>query len=290
MAGKCKVCACDDDTRTRIEDRLRIGDSVNDIAADLKTFGIHISGMSVMRHRDNHMDEFRREGGDKKYSLDDVKGNGLTIDVDGILGEIEEELLDKDYQESATLERLKTQVLLERICQKQLVIVDQLQERYIEGKGGYPNDQIRGLKIILEMISGLPPYKDSDIKSGLDIINNNVQMKREVKHGYDAMTKYASLYKPGDLFRDNGSDLPKNPHHPTIGAYQEANAKHTKWNEGIETWLLDNPNHRLATDFEVWNYINMTFDNDLESLLKFMDLAGKQKRPSLEWIKSVLPH
>jgi hypothetical protein len=288
---KCKVCACDEERRTMIENRLRIGDSVNDIAADLRSFGIEISGTSVLRHKNNHMPEYQREGNEPlkpKYSESDVKGEPLTIDVAEVLAEIEEELTNHDYQESATIERLKTQILLERICQNQLVIVEQLQNRYVQAKGAYPNDQIRGLKIILEMISGLPAYNNTQIKAGLDKISNEVRMKQEFKRGFDATTEHAKTYTPGFIFKDEYLPL-TNPHPSAIGVYQEPNPKWIKWNEGKAAWLKANPAHRFATDFEVFEYITRTCQElgDSDAHKKHMAQAGKQKRPTLEWVKTL---
>lgn len=284
MAGKCKLCACDESTRAMVERRLRMGESVKDIATDLGTQGIIISGMSVLRHKKNHMEEFQQESEEKKYSLDDMKGHGLTIDVESVLEEIETELLDRDYQEAAILERLKTQVLLERICQKQLVIVDQLQDRYMLGEGGYPNDQIRGLKTILEMFSGLPAYKDSDLKTGYEKVNKDVKLRREKKGGYEATAAFADTYQQGDIF--SGKGLPANPHHPTIGAYQEVNPLYAKWQEGLRQWLEENPSHKYTTDVQTWEYISACCKGDVDKFGIYMEMARKQKRPTLEWIKS----
>lgn len=287
---KCKVCACDENQRNQVESRLRIGDSVNDIAADLRSFGIQISGTSVLRHKTNHMPEFQREGSEPlkpKYSEDDVKGEPFTINVQETLDEIEEELLERDYQESATIERLKTQILLERICQNQLVIVEQLQRRYVAAQGAYPNDQIRGLKTILEMISGLPAYNNTQIKTGLDKISNDVRLKQESKRGFEAMVEHAKDYKPGSVFGDD-YELLANPHPITTGVYQEPNPKWVKWNEGKAAWLKANPSHRFTTDYEVHEYISEVCRdlNDYDSRAKHMAQAARQKRPTLEWIKA----
>jgi len=223
-----------------------------------------------------------------KYSEDDVKGALLTIDVKATLAEIESELLDRDYQESATIERLKTQVLLERICQNQLVIVEQLQKRYVDGEGAYPNDQIRGLKIILEMISGLPTYNNTQIKAGLDKINLDVNLRQEVKRGFEAMAQHVKGYDPGSIFKED-YNLPTNPHPIGTGIYQEPNPKWVKWNEGKNAWLKANPSNRFVSDYEVYEYVSEVCldSNDHEARIKYMSLCAKQRRPTMEWVKTV---
>lgn len=164
MAGKCK--ACFSQYKDVLEVKLKGGESVDKISVWLKTQGEMISGPSLQRHRTNHMDLTRYPDGTVGNILDEPDtppeqlGGEVFIDSEKFLNDIEADLKNTDVIHSVVTERRKTQLLMERIVQKQLVIVHELQTKYSAGTVGYPDSQIRGLKTLLDIVNSLPTYSD----------------------------------------------------------------------------------------------------------------------------------
>lgn len=178
MAGKCKICHCDQ--REKIENRLYRGDTPVLISEWLKTIGISISHTSIRRHQQNHLEKKRFDFVSTLDTNTQATTNDDTpfINAIGAIERIQTELENIDVFTSVVEARKFTQLNLEKILQKQLVIVSELQDLYIKGKTPYPDAQIRGLKTILDMANTLPTYKREtmlrDIKAENDKRINNV--------------------------------------------------------------------------------------------------------------------
>lgn len=167
MAGKCKLCASP--FRDAIEDRLLQGESIHLLSEWLKTQGESISAPSIQRHKVNHFAPTRHENdfiGVTPYETNrNVAQSEIEpfIDTDAAMSKIMTELEDTDVFASVINERKMTQLLLEKIMQKQLIIVHELQTQYVAGKAGYPDSQIRGLKTIIDMTNSLPTYQNKGL-------------------------------------------------------------------------------------------------------------------------------
>lgn len=166
MAGKCKTCFSDH--RANIEARILKGDSMAQIAAWLQTLNEHISIPSLTRHKNNcfattmkeHKDAGMWRGEKNNPPVDPNYIPPPMIDVNRVMNTIN--FNDVDVNTNAIVESKKTQVLAEKILQTQLIIVADLQQKYIDGTGGFPDAQIRCLKTIIDMINTLPAYTDKN--------------------------------------------------------------------------------------------------------------------------------
>lgn len=167
MAGKCKVCFSP--LREMIESRLLKGDSVVSLSNWLQTQGVSIAAPSIQRHKINHFTPTRLEndfvGTTPLNTLENALNadNAPFIDTAAVMDQITKEMIHADVFENVINERKFTQLLIEKIVQKQLIIVHELQEQYSAGVCGYPDSQIRGLKTILDMANSLPTYKRENL-------------------------------------------------------------------------------------------------------------------------------
>lgn len=183
MAGKCKVCHSP--FREQIEARLLKGETCNSLSEWLKTQDENIAHPSIQRHRDKHLAATMKENGFLNVDTTQIKENAATVNFEPFIDEmaalkrIQDELAETDVFESVVKERKFTQLLLEKIVQKQLVIVHELQAQYIDGKAGYPDSQIRGLKTILDMANTLPTYKRENLLRDIKTDND----KRKISNG-----------------------------------------------------------------------------------------------------------
>lgn len=172
MAGKCK--SCESVNRELIDDRLKRGDTPESIAAYLKSKGELISPPSIRRHLKSHVDGVWKEPENEDdplilSQLADSESGDPFIDTEAALKRIENEMANSDVFESVVYERQRTQLLLEKILQKQLLIVHELQIQYTEGHAGYPDSQIRGLKTLMDSINSLPVYSDKQLLSKMKV-------------------------------------------------------------------------------------------------------------------------
>lgn len=189
MAGKCKVC--NSPFRQQVEARLIKGETVTSLSAWLKTQGELIAHPSIQRHRDNHLAATMKESGFLLSDMPKNTENAATdqieafIDTNAAMLKIMSELENTDVFENVINERKLTQLLLEKIMQKQLIIVHELQGQYVEGKAGYPDSQIRGLKTIIDMTNTLPTYKSDKLLREIKTDNENGYVSKIVKHASD---------------------------------------------------------------------------------------------------------
>lgn len=200
MAGKCK--ACHSPLKETIDARLAQGESVERLSVWLKTQGVSISSPSLNRHRSNHMGLTRHADGMVTSILEDHEpetlDTGIFIDTDKVMADIEKSLDKSDVFDSVVAERKRTQLLMERIVQKQLIIVHELQDQYTEGKAGYPDAQIRGLKTLLDIVNSLPTYTDKRLLSKIEKSGSIDHVKEIKKHAQEAAETINATYKPWD--------------------------------------------------------------------------------------------
>lgn len=212
MAGKCKLC--NSPFRQQVEARLLKGETVTSLSEWLKTQGELIAHPSIQRHRDNHLAATMKENG---FLLSDIPKNAenvATVDFEPFIDEsaalkrIYDELAETDVFESVVKERKFTQLLLEKIAQKQLIIVHELQAQYIDGKAGYPDSQIRGLKTILDMANTLPTYKSGALLRNMQADNENQYEEKIIEDAKKSSLEIAEKYRVWSVLKE------KPYHHP----------------------------------------------------------------------------
>lgn len=167
----CTICNLNKKQKTQIEDLIKTGRShavISNEAKKLKISGI--TATIIMPHKANHMDKNDVKVKSSPQKLPVVLE---SIDVDGIMDEMNKGLLERDYHKEAIHQRLKSHVMLERIVTKQMIIVDSLLNQYTQGIGAYPNDQIRGMKITMDLIERLPTYADKSLLYHMKHVSEN---------------------------------------------------------------------------------------------------------------------
>jgi hypothetical protein len=151
----------------------------------LATQGESIAAPSIQRHKINHFTPTRLENDFVGTNALNTPENALNddnapfIDTAAVMDQITKELIDTDVFASVVNERKFTQLLIEKIVQKQLIIVHELQDQYSAGKCGYPDSQIRGLKTILDIANSLPTYKRESLLRDMAIDNDRRAGKNE---------------------------------------------------------------------------------------------------------------
>lgn len=299
MAGKCKICHSD--LKDRIEERIFKGEGLDSIATWCKSQGLTISAPSVLRHKKNHFEPTKTENPntekwqsevDRGIKKSEVDYTTPFIDSSKLMKEIEKEIEEKDVFGAVIHDRKITQLMLEKIVQKQLVIVHELQEQYGAGTAGYPEPQIRGLKILLDTINTLPTYADKTLIEKMAASSEDAFENKVEKRAIETAKKAAPKYKPWDCLL-KGLDLSA----PT--AYLEEYVKvmfplrsdlRTKWiKEQAELWGEVVVKH-MPTDYGnemdiKINFVSM-YENyllyDVEFLKGFIkDLIKDYKTPTL---------
>lgn len=282
MAGKCKLCHSP--FREQVEARLLKGESVVSLSEWLKTQGESIAHPSIQRHRDNHLAATMKENGFLSIEAPKIKENAATVNFEPFIDEsaalqrIHDELAETDIFESVVKERKFTQLLLEKIVQKQLVIVHELQAQYIEGKAGYPDSQIRGLKTILDMANTLPTYKndkllremhaDSEHKYVVKISDDAKKTALELSEKYELWygLREKPYYPPPDEMIDDAARIL----HPTY------EFSRNEWRAKMrELWRSEFETHTPEQyDFEV--EILRTIDHYTDDLRINSDLSSEK--------------
>jgi hypothetical protein len=154
----CIICSLEPKQKKQVDDLIKTRRSHAVIANEAKKLGIAgITAAIIMRHKANHMNKEEVEITAPSQGLPVVFD---TVDFDGVMSDLTKDLLKRDYHKEAVHQRLKSHVMLERIATKQMILVDHLLTQYSQGMGAYPNDQIRGMKITLDLLERLPTYAD----------------------------------------------------------------------------------------------------------------------------------
>lgn len=283
MAGKCK--ACHSPLKETIDARLAQSESVERLSVWLKTQGVSISAPSLARHRSNHMGLTRHPDGVITSILEDHEpetlDTGIFIDTDKVMGEIEKSLDKSDVFDSVVTERKRTQLLMERIVQKQLVIVHELQDQYTEGKAGYPDAQIRGLKTLLDIVNSLPTYSDKRLLSKIEKSGNNDHIKAFKKHARETAELINKTYKPWDYLTTDLHVLPPYKEIEKLARLNYPSDEYSRnhWEESrADEWIAifqatvhDSYNVEERLHEEIMELIDHLEDHDEKIRLKIID-------------------
>lgn len=288
MAGKCKICASP--LRELVEARLLKGESITSLSEWLKSQGESISAPSIDRHKKNHFKPTQTQNDEAAKWMADKKKNEPEgeiepfIDIATALSRFEGELQDTDVFTSAVNEQKFTQMLVEKIMQKQLIIVSELQDKYISGKGAYPDPQIRGLKTMLDMANRLPAYKNEKLLDNIRTDNRHNYEKKVIQDAIDLGAKEKLNYYPWYVVTKNPSiTLPNDK----INAYAkklypDSESSQVEWTAKMrEAWkrqvILELP--------EEWD-----MEDDLRNLINeyLDDLYGTNYESQIDKIRTTI--
>jgi len=151
MFISCKVCT--NKHLKEIDRRIIDGDELQGIYDWLDHISYPVSYEALLSHSTSHVKLKPQKPARKPL-----------IDFNAALQRIQDELLGIDVTKSVIEGSKITQVLLERIHHKHLVIVDDLLEKYAAGSIGYPKDEIKGLKEVSMIINSIPLYSDKGLQ------------------------------------------------------------------------------------------------------------------------------
>lgn len=185
--SSCIICKLPRERLKLIEKMLVDKISYQSIEDALKEFGTPISKTSIGRHKSKHMDLPQEPA--KPTTLELVGAIGETPDLKGVpvdsstMESCRKKAQQTDLLKTAILERRASQLMLEKIVQHQLSIVEDMQARYMQGNSEYPRDQITGLKSVMDLIQKLPAYTDFDIR------RENKNVDQAVRRGEGNTTK-----------------------------------------------------------------------------------------------------
>lgn len=285
MAGKCKVCASP--LREEVEARLLRGESITSLSDWLKLQGESISAPSIDRHKKNHFVPTQTQNdaavewnakNKQNASQDEIKP---LIDTIAAMSKFEKEMRNTDVFASAINERKFTQLLIEKIMQKQLIIVSELQDKYISGEGAYPDPQIRGLKTILDMANSLPTYKNENLLSDIRVDNRINYEDKVIQDAVDLAQTEKAKYKPWHVLTTNPTlttpfekidDLAKK-------LYPNSESSQIGWAGSMrEAWRLK-VIEELPKEWDVEDDLRRLIDRYLD------DLYGTDFEPQIEKIR-----
>lgn len=282
MAGKCKVCHSP--FREQIEARLLKGESVTSLAEWLKTQNVSIAHPSIQRHRDNHLAATMKENGFLSIDTPQNKENAATVNFEPFIDElsalkrINDELAETDVFESVVKERKFTQLLLEKIVQKQLVIVHELQAQYIEGKAGYQDSQIRGLKTILDMANTLPTYKNDKLLREIHADSERQYVVKISEHAKNTALELSEKYSLWYRLREKPYYAPPNEmiKDAAIKLHPISEFSRNEWREKMrEMWIREFGTHTPEQyDFEI--DILRTIEHFTDNLRINSDLSSEK--------------
>ncbi len=229
MSIECKVC--NSEKREYIEQLILQGNSNLAVSLTLKDMNEDISHASINRHKTKHMADYAEtvkdvahEKGNRKYDREDSK-NGFSIDATLIYEEVERQALHSINYDELAKNNAMLQIMLNRIVNNQLAITIDLQEKYMQGDSKYPNEQIRGLQIVQDIMLKFEVYtrqnfehynKLANSKSGIS--NHIYELGKKAKKELNVKTPYIK----GAIFINMIDDIdiahyyktykPKNPY------------------------------------------------------------------------------
>ena len=205
MGIECKVCLSE--KRDYIEQLILQGNSNLTISATLKDMNEDISHASIGRHKTKHMPDYADtvkensgEKGNRKYDREDSK-NAFVINANAIYDAVKKETSKgMDYNQLADNNTMM-QLMLNRIVNNQLAITIDLQEKYMKGETKYPNEQIRGLQIVQEIVQKFEVF----YRKNFEYYNKMVTSDETINNQALESGKKAKLnmmkYMKGDIFR-----------------------------------------------------------------------------------------
>lgn len=229
MKTDCKIC--NSEKREYIEQLILQGNSNLLVSTTLKDMGEDISHASVNRHKTRHMPEsadivkaVAHEKDNRKYDREDSK-NSFEINANAIYAEIKSQSIHSINYDELAKNNYITHLMLSRIVNNQLAIAIDMQEKYMKGEAKFPNEQIRGLQIVQDLMLKFDVYT----RQHFDHYNKLANSKRGIStHIYElgrkAKAEYElkNPYRKGDIFRifkaEHGDDsyfkmhMPINPY------------------------------------------------------------------------------
>ena len=208
MSIECKVCKSE--KRDYIEQLILQGNSNLAVSITLKDMNEDISHASINRHKTKHMADYAEtikeaahEKGNRKYDRDDSK-NSFVINANKIYEDMESSIMHNfNYNELAKNYSLML-LMLNRIVNNQLAITIDLQEKYMKGESKYPNEQIRGLQIVQEIMLKLETYTRQNFQHYDKIVNSELGICMHVRALGENAKKELALKKPyikGTIFK-----------------------------------------------------------------------------------------
>ena len=152
---KCVVCELP--IIDEIDEKIRQGIAVSIIGQWVRSQGYNISNPSIYRHRKNHVDGIDT---DEKPIMD------KTRTLVAIEPEDQPQAIPAPFVVPQTTgERVMgTQYLLEQVLQNHLTTVINHQMHAMRGEIPYPNDMIRGVKSIMDVLKEFPSYDKARLK------------------------------------------------------------------------------------------------------------------------------
>ena len=242
MGFECKVC--NSDKRDFIESLILQGHSNLAVSTTVKDMGEDISHASINRHKTKHMADYAEtikevahEKGNRKYDREDSQ-NSFVINASVIYEEIERQALHTvNYTETAKNNAMM-QIMLSKIVNNQLAITIDLQEKYMKGEAKYPNEQVRGLQIVHEIMIKLDSYTRQNFKHYEKLMNSengisdhifkqgkNAKKELELKTPYVKGSIFINMIDDediGDYFKDHCPDNPyPYPDFLNVGGFSE---------------------------------------------------------------------
>ena len=208
MGIDCKVC--NSEKRDYIEELILQGNSNLTISATLKDMNEDISHASINRHKTKHMPEYAEtikenscEKGNRKYDREDSK-NAFIINATAIYNNVKNESSKGlDYNQIADNNTMM-QLMLNRIVNNQLAITIDLQEKYMKGESKYPNEQIRGLQIVQDLVQKFEVFSRQNFEHYKQMMNNSNGMLTYIYDMGKKAKKELNIktpYNKGDIFR-----------------------------------------------------------------------------------------
>lgn len=267
MGIECKVCLSE--KREYIEQLILQGNSNLTISATLKDMSEDISHASIGRHKTKHMPDYADtikenagEKGNRKYDREDSK-NAFAINASGIYEEIRQQALHAinydDLAETNTMVRL----MLNRVLNNQMAITIDMQEKYMQGKAKYPNEQIRGLQIIQDMAQKFEDFARKNfshyrhiVDSSNGIMEHITELGKKAKLEVELKTPYVK----GTIFliakEDEDIDKYYDIYCPTCPYTNEKlygqNKKFDAFNTGIKLGMSEVE----KMDFLIWDMLS----------------------------------
>ena len=168
---RCKICQAETDRRADIERRLQSGRSPQYLAKDLEALNFKVTAAQLQTHLTRHMTvEAVSETENAKTVVLEP-----SIPVQKLLARLDQDLRQRDYQKAALDHRLKASRLLDEITLMNLMIVREEMKKYCEGLAPYPSEQIRGLRILHNVLNELPSYSDRGHLYEIDCISEQAR-------------------------------------------------------------------------------------------------------------------
>jgi len=278
MSGRCKSCFSK--FRETIDERLRKGESPDKLSDWLRGQGEMIAAPSLLRHRKSHIPGmvgetnktglFIGENRNPPENTDYDPLNTTFIDLEASLKRIMDENVDSNIFTTVLEARKFTQLLMERIVQNQLLIVHELQKQYSDGKSGYPDSQIRGLKSLVEITNTLPTYTDKMILRKLADNNEEYFVDKIRKNAVETADTNADKYQDWDVLK-NDFDIT----HPYDLINEYAEKLHPIHTDTCNEWQLKMNSYwnecflqymptTYSSELQIKRYINHCLDRDHE--------------------------